>query len=54
VKGDNCGLELNFNLSLQNDVSSPFDDYEDMSYEKFEHEAKEVSLLLFQIWLNFD
>jgi len=53
VKGDNCGLELNFNLSLQNDVSPPFDDYEDMSYEKFENEAKEVSPL-FKVRVNFD
>ena len=36
-------LDLAFNLS--DDVSSPNDDFEDISYEKFETEAKEVSLL---------
>jgi serine/threonine-protein phosphatase 2A regulatory subunit B' len=46
LKEENSGLELNFNLSLQNDVSPPFDDYEDMSYEKFENEAKEAKKMI--------
>jgi len=44
LKKENSGLESFYNLSLSNDVFSPIDEYEDMSYEKFEHEAKEVSL----------
>jgi len=46
LKKENSGLESFYNLSLSNDVFSPIDDYEEMSYEKFEHEAKEVSIVV--------
>ncbi|CAG2122540.1 unnamed protein product [Medioppia subpectinata] len=46
-KGD-ISLDLTYNLNHQNpnDMLSPNDDYEDISYEKFETEAKEAKKMI--------
>ncbi|XP_054154121.1 serine/threonine-protein phosphatase 2A 56 kDa regulatory subunit gamma isoform-like isoform X2 [Oppia nitens] len=41
-RGGQINLNLNYAMNLQNDILSPNDDYEDISYEKFETEAKEA------------
>jgi len=46
-KGDiSLDLRHNLNYQNQNEVLSPNDDYEDISYEKFETEAKEAKKML--------
>ncbi|CAG2177584.1 unnamed protein product, partial [Oppiella nova] len=46
-KGDiSLDLTHNLNYQNQNEVLSPTDDYEDISYEKFETEAKEAKKML--------